>query len=562
MKPRIIVCGLGGTGYKIFGLLRQQGAAVVGISDRPLALEEDNVVIGDLRAASTLIRAGIEDAYTLVLASNDDALNLAILTQARILNPRIRIINRLFNTSLGARLDQTLPDHVSLSVSALAAPVFAFAALGNAAIGQLRLFNQTWPIYEEVITENHPWRGRRLNELWDERSRMLIYYLPSKGKVDLVSAVVHKLKLEVGDRLIVGIQPSVSSRRRSWLRKLLKVLTSLKHFRNHAQSVLIVAVSLLGMIFTTTLTYVCVNQNISVVDALYFSVGLVTGAGGEEKVVENTPDSIKVFTAVMMLVGAGVIGIFYALLNDFVLGARFKQFLDAARVPARNHHIVCGLGGIGMQIVNQLHCHGHEVVVIEGDLNNRFLNIVRSMGIPVIQGDASFSETLTAANVQKAEALLAVTSDDTVNLEIALSAKSLAPKLPVVVRNQDPHFSRDVQQVFEFEAVLCPVELATPAFAAAALGGRILGNGMTGDTLWIALATMITLSHPFCGRRVREAAMAADFVPLYIETNCQTLHGWDVLETCLSAGDVLYLTIPASGLEQLWRVTPSELIAS
>ncbi len=562
MKPRIIVCGLGGTGYKIFGLLRQQGAAVVGISDRPLTLEEDNVVIGDLRAASTLRRAGIEDAHTLVLASNDDALNLAILTQARILNPRIRIINRLFNTSLGTHLDQTLPDHVSLSVSALAAPVFAFAALGNAAIGQLRLFNQTWPIYEEVITENHPWRGRRLNELWDERSRMLIYYLPNKGKVDLVSAVVHKLQLEVGDRLIVGIQPSVSSRRRSWLRKLLKVLTSLKHFQNHAQSVVIVAVSLLGMIFTATLTYVCVNQNISVVDALYFSVGMVTGAGGEEKVVENTPDGIKVFTAVMMLVGAGVIGIFYALLNDFVLGARFKQFLDAARVPARNHHIVCGLGGIGMQIVNQLHCHGHEVVVIEGDLNNRFFNIVRSMGIPVIQGDASFSETLTAANVQKAEALLAVTSDDTVNLEIALSAKSLAPKLPVVVRNQDPHFSRDVQQVFEFEAVLCPVELATPAFAAAALGGQILGNGMTGDTLWIALATMITPSHPFCGRRVKEAAMAADFVPLYIETNCQALHGWDVLETCLSAGDVLYLTIPASGLEQLWRVTPSQLIAS
>jgi Trk K+ transport system NAD-binding subunit len=562
MKPRIIVCGLGSTGYKIFRLLRQQEAAVVGISDRPLVTEEDNVVIGDLRAASTLRRAGIEEAHTLVLSSNDDALNLAILTQARILNPQIRIINRLFNTSLGNRLDQTLPDHVSLSVSALAAPVFAFAALGNEAIGQLRLFNQTWPIYEEVITENHPWLGRRLNNLWDDRSRMLIYYLPNKGKVDLVSAVIRGLQLELGDRLIVGTQPNTSSRRHSWLRKLLKVLTSLRHFQNHAQSVLVVAFTLLAMILSATLTYVCVNHQVSVVDALYFSVGIVTGAGGAEQVVEHTPDGIKIFTAVMMLVGAGVIGIFYALLNDFVLGARFKQFLDAARVPVRNHHIVCGLGGIGIQIVNQLHCHGHEVVVIERDLSNRFLTTVRSMGIPVLQGDASLSATLKAANVQRAEALLAVTSDDTANLEIALSAKSLTPKLPVVVRNQDPHFSRMVQQVFEFEAVLCPAELATPSFAAAALGGRILGNGMTGNTLWVALATMISLGHPFCGRRVKDVAMDADFVPLYIETNCQTLHGWDVLETCLSAGDVLYLTMPASGLEQLWRVTPSQLIAS
>jgi Trk K+ transport system NAD-binding subunit len=560
MKPRIIVCGLGLTGKKVFDLLQQQGAAVVGISEIN-EQEDDRLVIGELRAASTLLRAGIKDAQTLVLASNDDALNLAILTQAKILNPQIRIINRLFNSSLGDRLDHTLADHVSLSVSALAAPVFAFAALGNEAIGQLRLFNQTWPIYEEVIDEHHPWLGRRLNELWEERSRMLIYYLPNRGQIDLVAAVLHGLQLEKGDRLIIGTQPNTSSRRRSWLHKF-KILISLRQFQNHAQSVLVVAFTLLLMIATATITYVCVNDKVSVVDALYFSVGMITGAGGEEQVVENTPDGIKIFTAVMMLVGAGVIGIFYALLNDFVLGARFKQFIDAARVPVKHHHIVCGLGGIGIQIVNQLHCHGHEVVVIERDLNNRFLNIVRAMGIPVIHGDASLSATLTAANVQRAEALLAVTSDDTINLEIALSAKSLVSKLPVVVRNQDPEFSRMVQQVFEFEAVLCPAEIATPAFAAAALGGRILGNGMTGNTLWVALATMITTGHPFCGRRVKEVAMTADFVPLYIETNCQTLHGWDVLETCLSAGDVLYLTMPASGLEQLWRHAPNQLIAS
>ncbi|MBD0363483.1 MAG: hypothetical protein ICV55_12045, partial [Coleofasciculus sp. C3-bin4] len=54
MKPRIIVCGLGRTGYKIFCLLRQQGAAVVGISSQPLPDEGDDLVIGDLRAASTL----------------------------------------------------------------------------------------------------------------------------------------------------------------------------------------------------------------------------------------------------------------------------------------------------------------------------------------------------------------------------------------------------------------------------------------------------------------------------------------------------------------------------
>lgn len=562
MKPRIIVCGLGRTGYKILGLLRQQGAAVVGINDHSLPDQSNDIVIGDLRSASTLLRAGIEEAQTLVLSNHDDALNLAILTQARVLNPRIRIINRLFNTSLGDRLDKTLSDHVSMSVAALAAPVFAFAGLGNKAIGQLQLFNQTWPIYEEVITKNHPWLGRPLSELWDERSRMLIYYLPVKGQVDLISAVLQGRTLQIGDRLIIGTQPNTRSPRKSWLRKLVKVLTSLRQFQHHAQSVIAVNLVLLVMILLSTFTYVFVNVKTSFVDALYFSVGMITGAGGQEQVAEHAPDSIKIFTVVMMFVGAGVVGICYALLNDFVLGTRFKQFWDAARVPVRNHYIICGLGGIGVQIVSQLHTHGHEVVVIERDLNNRFLSIVRSLGIPVIQGDASFSTTLTAANVQRAAALLAVTSDDTGNLEIALSSKGLSPNLPVVVRNQDPDFSRMVQQVFEFEAVLCPVELATPAFAAAALGGRILGNGMTGDTLWVALATLITPGHPFYGRCVQEVAMDADFVPLYLETKSQTIHGWDLLDYCLNPGDVLYLTMPASGLEQLWRMTPSQLIAS
>jgi Trk K+ transport system NAD-binding subunit len=562
MKPRIIVCGLGGTGYKIFCLLRQQGAAVVGISDRPLPDEGDDVIIGDLRAASTLRRAGIKEAQTLILSCNDDALNLAILTHARILNPQIRIINRLFNTSLGDRLDQTLPNHVSMSVAALAAPVFAFAALGNEAIGQLRLFNQTWPIYEEVIKENHPWMGRRLSDLWDDRSRMLIYYLPMNGQVDLISAVINGQKLQPGDRLIVGTKPSVRTSRKSLLQKLIKVLTNLRQFQEHGRPLVMVTLLLVVTILFATLTYTCFVFNTSFIDALYFSVGMITGAGGNDSVTEHASASIKFFTVVMMLVGAGIVGICYALLNDFVLGTRFKQFWDAARVPVRNHYVVCGLGGIGVQIVNQLHAHGHEVVVIERDSNNRFLNTARSLGIPVIHGDASLSDTLTTANVQRAEALLAVTSDDTANLQIALSAKSLAPKLPVVVRNQDPQFSRMVQQVFEFEAVLCPAELATPSFAAAALGGRILGNGMTGNSLWVALATQITPEHPFCGRRVKEVAMDGDFVPLYIEMKSQTLHGWDILETSLSAGDVLYLTMPVSGLEQLWRVTPSQLLAS
>lgn len=558
---RIIVCGLERTGYKIFCLLRQQGANAIGIHSEPIS-GEPSIIVGDLQAAATLQAAGIETAQTLVLANGDDALNLAVLMQARVLNSRIRVINRLFNRNLGDRLDHTLPDHVSMSVSGLAAPVFYFAALGNRAIGQLKLFHQTWPIQEEYIDENHPWRGRLLSELWEDRSRMLIYYLPVCDEIDLVTAVVSRQQLQQGDRLIIGTQPSIRTKRRSPISKLLKTLINLRQFQQHGQSLLIVTLVLLITIFIATLTYICFDLNTFAIDALYFSVGMITGAGGKEEVVEKASDSIKIFTALMMLIGAAVIGICYALLNDFVLGTRFKQFWDAARIPQRNHYIVCGLGGIGVQIVQQLNTSGHEVVIIERDPNNRFLNTARGLGIPVIQGDASLPGTLQAAQVKSAAALLVVTSTDAVNLEIALNAKALVPNIPAIVRYEHPDFARMAQQVFEFEAVLSPAELAAPAFAAAALGGRILGNGITAESLWVALATLITPAHPFCGQRVQEAAMQSDFVPLYIETNCQTIHGWDLLSTYLSAGDILYLTMPANRLDHLWRAVPSHLVAS
>ena len=557
MKPRIIVCSLGRTGYKIFRLLRQQGALVVGVHHQPISGEKaGDVIVGDLHAASTLKAAGIQQADTLVIAGGDDALNLWIVMQARVLNPRVRIINRFFNSSLGERLDYTLPDHLSMSVAGLAAPVFSFAALGNKAIGQIKLFKQTWPIHEEYIHQYHPWNGRKLNELWEDRSRMLIYYLPVEGDLDLVSAVMSGHELQKGDRLIVGTQPQIRTTRKSLITKLLKVLTNLRQFRHHAQSVLVGAMLLMIIISLATLTYVSTELNMSVVDALYFSVGMITGAGGNEKVVEQAPNSVKLFTVVMMLIGAAIFGIWYALLNDFVLGTRFKQFWDAARIPRRHHYIVCGLGGLGIKIVQQLYNNGQEVVVVEPNVNGKFVNTARSLGIPIIHADASFPETLKSCNIVNAAALIAVTGNDATNVEIALKAKGLSPKIPVVVNYADPDFARMAQEVFDFEAVLSPAELAAPAFAAAALGGRILGNGITADSLWVAFASIITPSHPFCGQKVKQAAMSADFVPLYLETNSQTIHGWELLETSLSGGDILYLTMPANRLYQLWRYTP------
>ena len=555
----IVVCGLGRTGYRIFCLLRQQGSDVVGLNTEPIP-DEPDIVVGDPRHEAVLRAAMIPKARTLILTFGDDNLNLSILMQARILNPRLQVINRLFNSSLGEQLDRTLDNHVTLSVSKLAAPVFSFAVLGSRAIGQLQLFNQTWPIHEERITLDHPWYGNPLASLWDDRSRMLIYYIAARDPVDLITAIEQGRSLQENDRLIIARSPQMQPQRKSLGEKIghkfSKTWQSLHRFHRYERSAFLVTLSLLCAILLATFTYISTDHRTAWVDALYFSVGMITGAGGNESVVEAAPGLIKLFTVVMMLVGAAVIGIFYALLNDFVLGTHFQRLWDVSQVPQRHHYIICGLGGLGIKTAQQLRSQGYEVVVIEQDTQNRFLSTARSLKIPIIQGDASLPVTLEAANIHRAAGLLAVTSNDTANLEIALSAKGINRNLAVVVRNQDPKMARMSQQVFGFESVLCPTELAAPSFAAAALGGRILGNGMTANILWIAIATTITPHHPFFSQRIKDMAIATNCVPLYLERPQSKLHGWSLLDSRLRSGDVLYLTLPAHQLNQIWRSLP------
>ena len=171
------------------------------------------------------------------------------------------------------------------------------------------------------IDESHPWRGRKLSELWDDRDRMLIYYLPTNTRLDLVTAVVNGHSLQVGDRLIIGTKPTVqAAQQRSFSQRLNKLFTGLKYLRHHSQGLLASILLLLVMIFISTLVYVSTILKTSPIDALYFSVSMITGAGDSLVTIGNPPDSLKLFTIFTMLIGAAIIGLSYALLNDFVLG--------------------------------------------------------------------------------------------------------------------------------------------------------------------------------------------------------------------------------------------------
>ncbi len=79
----------------------------------------------------------------------------------------------------------------------------------------------------------------------------------------------------------------------------------------------------------------------------------------------------------------------------------FRDEFDrtTARHRARQHVIVCGLGRVGSTAVTLLRSHGHRVVAIERDGGCPAIPHARSLGVPVVVGDARTAVTLKRAGI-------------------------------------------------------------------------------------------------------------------------------------------------------------------
>lgn len=94
----------------------------------------------------------------------------------------------------------------------------------------------------------------------------------------------------------------------------------------------------------------------------------------------------------------------------------------------KNHVIICGLGRKGVLLAEQFLALDMEVVILEQDEGNDWLESTRGLGAVVLIGDAADSDLLHQAKVERAKFLIAVMGDDGINAEIALRAKELNQK--------------------------------------------------------------------------------------------------------------------------------------
>lgn len=142
--------------------------------------------------------------------------------------------------------------------------------------------------------------------------------------------------------------------------------------------------------------------------------------------------------------------------------------------------LVCGFGVVGYRVVELLHRLGEKVVVVTEAAREEWREAAKHAGIEIHFGDARDSALLQRAGLLEASAVIAATDRDLVNLEIALDAKQVRPNLPVVLRLFDQNLARRLEGSFDVRRALAMSSLAAPAFAAAALGERVVASFVTG----------------------------------------------------------------------------------
>ncbi|MGW1251998.1 NAD-binding protein [Streptomyces sp. NPDC002535] len=490
------------------GTPAQTGAPGTSVPVTPAAAGTDgDEPAGTLRVVESadaddraLTDAGVERATALALVHEDDETNIRAALTARRLNPRLRLVIRLYNRKLGQHLETLLdqaaavtqaaavaepgldPDGPTAATTVLsdvdtAAPGLAAAAVAGTskvvqAGGLLLHAVERLPAAGEApdpglctlallsATAGDPAGCEGSERSGDAGPRLLpddrtVAAATGRAAVTL-EAVTAAGPAAASARLAASALPvaSLFSRRLRW------------SLAGAAAAVLALA---LASTFTT---------GDHPLHAAYLTL-LDIFAIGDPAVGEST--SRQVLQILAGFVGLLLLPVIVAALIEGL--GTFRTATTLRRPPRglSGHVVLLGLGKVGTRVLARLRRLDIPVVCVESDPEARGIAVARRLRVPTVIGDVTEEGVLEAARIDRAHALLALTSVDITNLEAALSARAVSPELRVVLRLYDDDFATAVFRTLRtaHPAALTRSRsvshLAAPAFAGAMLGRQVLG---------------------------------------------------------------------------------------
>ena len=121
--------------------------------------------------------------------------------------------------------------------------------------------------------------------------------------------------------------------------------------------------------------------------------------------------------------------------NDWLARAAQLTQIAAATMARQEHVIICGFGRTGQNLARLLDAEDIPFVALDDDPQR--VREAAGAGSSVVYGDAARRETLSAAGLAKARAVVVTFADVPAALKILHQVQRVRPELPVVVRTVD-----------------------------------------------------------------------------------------------------------------------------
>ncbi|WP_327337815.1 NAD-binding protein [Streptomyces sp. NBC_01324] len=496
-----------------------------GDSDTNAGVEAVRILQAHEPSDEALEEAGVGAAAALALVYDDDERNIRAALTARRLNPRVRLVIRLYNRKLGQHLEALLdqaaavaspgldPTALDASTTVLsdadtAAPALAATALaGSSKVIRaegllLRAAERTPPRDGQVAdpglctlallssTTHDPAGTEGSDSSGDEGPRLLpdqTEVAAATGRGTIVLEAVSRNGADARTRRMGGRSAPLSqffSRRLRW-------------------SALGVGTAVLGLAVASTFT-----TGDKPLHAVYLTL-LDLFAMGDPAIGDPTARQI-----IQILSGVAGLMLLPLLVAGVLEAFGSLRTASSLRRPPRGlsgHVVLLGLGKIGTRVLVQLRELGIPVVCVEDDPDARGIPVARRLHVPVVIGDVTQEGVLEAAKIRRSRALLALTSIDTTNLEAALYARSVKPDLRVTLRLFDDEFATAVYRTLRtahpqaLTRSRSVSHLAAPSFAVAMMGRQILG-AVPVERKVMLFAAVEVAGHPQLeGRTVEQA---------------------------------------------------------
>jgi Trk K+ transport system NAD-binding subunit len=475
--------------------------------------------------SESFAEAQIETARSLALLRQDDVGNFHAALRARELNPDIRLVLAVFSSGLGDRVRAFFPDCAVLMGTAMAAPSFVAAALGEPAPSHVRVSGRT--LYVARRGDAGPGQvlcGLAATSETGGEPRLLP---PEEQNADLVLAVAD------------GMPRDPLVRRRDPVRSAGRVIRRLIWHRFGLAFIGLFAVLVAGFSLLTA------GAGYSAANALYLTLLDAAGAAVTNPALAG-PEKVAQF----MLTFDGMVFVPFA--TALIVGARLTGSIRDRPQPASGHVIVVGLGRVGSRVVGQLHDLGIDVVGIDRDPDAAGVAMARRLRVPVVIGDIHREETLRAADLETSIALVSVTSSDEVNLDVALHARALRDDLRIVLRLYDDDLAERMQKMIGNTVSRSVSYLAAPAFAAAMLEHQVLRTIPVGRHVLLIAEVEVDGDAQLSGQPIADAEHPGEAHVLAVRRKGTDAFDWSLHRGYLLAPqDRLLVLATRAGLSQI-----------